>query len=92
MSKRGRVRTKQSTTLIENTLSDNGIHIYNFLEDSGIMYEEFYNKLYEYIDYDIKMIKDCTEKSIVESYVKSIEKFFINDQKKRLNLEEILNT
>ena len=92
MSKRGRVRTKQSTTLIENTLSDNGIHICNFLEDSGIMYEEFYNKLYEYIDYDIKMIKDCTEKSIVESYVKSIEKFFISDQKKRLNLEEILNT
>ena len=92
MSKRGRVRTKQSTTLIENTLSDNGNHIYNFLEDSGIMYEEFYNKLYEYIDYDIKMIKDCTEKSIVESYVKSIEKFFISDQKKRLNLEEILNT
>ena len=92
MSKRGRVRTKQSTTLIENTLSDNGIHIYNFLEDLGITYEEFYNKLYEYIDYDIKMIKDCTEKSIVESYVKSIEKFFISDQKKRLNLEEILNT
>ena len=92
MSKRGRVRTKQSTALIENTLSDNGIHIYNFLEDLGITYEEFYNKLYEYIDYDIKMIKDCTEKSIVESYVKSIEKFFINDQKKRLNLEEILNT
>ena len=48
MSKRGRVRTKQSTTLIENTLSDNGIHIYNFLEDLGITYEEFYNKLYEY--------------------------------------------
>ena len=92
MSKRGRVRTKQSTSLIENTLSDNGIHIYNFLEDLGITYEEFYNKLYEYIDYDIKMIKDCTEKSIVESYVKSIEKFFISDQKKRLNLEEILNT
>ena len=92
MSKRGRVRTKQSTALIENTLSDNGIHIYNFLEDLGITYEEFYNKLYEYIDYDIKMIKDCTEKSIVESYVKSIEKFFISDQKKRLNLEEILNT
>ena len=57
MSKRGRVRTKQSTALIENTLSDNGIHIYNFLEDLGITYEEFYNKLYEYIDYDIKMIK-----------------------------------
>ena len=38
------------------------------------------------------MRKDCTEKSIVESYVKSIEKFFISDQKKRLNLEEILNT
>lgn len=92
MSKRGRVRTKQSTTLIENTLSDNGNHIYNFLEDSGIMYEEFYNKLYEYIDYDIKMIKDCTEKSIVESYVKSIEKFFISDQHKRYELEEILNT
>ena len=92
MSKRGRVRTKQSTTLIENTLSDNGINIYNFLEDSGIMYEEFYNKLYEYIDYDIKMIKDCTEKSIVESYVKSIEKFFISDQHKRYDLEEILNT
>ena len=92
MSKRGRVRTKQSTTLIENTLSDNGNHIYNFLEDSGIMYEEFYNKLYEYIDYDIKMIKDCTEKSIVESYVKSIEKFFISDQHKRYDLEEILNT
>lgn len=92
MSKRGRVRTKQSTTLIENTLSDNEIHIYNFLEDLGIMYEEFYNKLYEYIDYDIKMIKDCTEKSIVESYVKSIEKFFISDQHKRYDLEEILNT
>lgn len=92
MSKRGRVRTKQSTTLIENTLSDNGIHICNFLEDLGIMYEEFYNKLYEYIDYDIKMIKDCTEKSIVESYVKSIEKFFISDQHKRYDLEEILNT
>ena len=42
MSKRGRVRTKQSTSLIENTLSDNGIHIYNFLEDLGITYEEFY--------------------------------------------------
>ena len=92
MSKRGRVRTKQSTTLIENTLSDNEIHICNFLEDLGIMYEEFYNKLYEYIDYDIKMIKDCTEKSIVESYVKSIEKFFISDQHKRYELEEILNT
>lgn len=92
MSKRGRVRTKQSTTLIENTLSDNEIHICNFLEDLGIMYEEFYNKLYEYIDYDIKMIKDCTEKSIVESYVKSIEKFFISDQHKRYDLEEILNT
>ena len=46
MSKRGRVRTKQSTALIENTLSDNGEHIYNFLEDLGIPYEEFYNKLY----------------------------------------------
>ena len=92
MSKRGRVRTKQSTTLIENTLSDNEIHICNFLEDLGIMYEEFYNKLYEYIDYDIKMIKDCTEKSIVESYVKSIEKFFISDQHKIYELEEILNT
>ena len=86
MSKRGRVRTKQSTALIENTLSDNGEHIYNFLEDLGIPYEEFYNKLYEYIDYDIKMIKDCTEKSIVESYVKSIEKFFISDQRKRLRV------
>lgn len=92
MSKRGRIRTKQSTALIENTLSDNGEHIYNFLEDLGIPYEEFYDKLYEYIDYDIKMIKDCTEKSIVESYVKSIEKFFVDDQKKRLSLDEILNT
>lgn len=92
MSKRGRIRTKQSTALIENTLSDNGEHIYNFLEDLGIPYEEFYDKLYKYIDYDIKMIKDCTEKSIVESYVKSIEKFFVDDQKKRLSLDEILNT
>lgn len=92
MSKRGRIRTKQSTALIENTLSDNGEHIYNFLEDLGIPFEEFYNKLYEYIDYDIKMIKDCTEKAIVESYVKSIEKFFISDQRKRMQLEEILNT
>lgn len=92
MSKRGRIRTKQSTALIENTLSDNGEHIYNFLEDLGIQYEEFYDKLYEYIDYDIKMIKDCTEKSIVESYVKSIEKFFVDDQRKRLSLDEILNT
>ena len=72
MSKRGRVRTKQSTTLIENTLSKNGEHICNFLEDLNIPYEEFYNKLYEYIDYDIKMIKDCTEKAILESYIKSI--------------------
>ncbi len=92
MSKRGRVRTKQSTTLIENTLSKNGEHICNFLEDLNIPYEEFYNKLYEYIDYDIKMIKDCTEKAIVESYIKSIGQFFVAEQRKRLTLEEILNS
>ena len=90
MSKRGRVRTKQSTTLIENTLSENGENICNYLEDVGIPYEEFYDKLYEFIDYDIRMIKDCTEKSIVESYIKSIEKFFYGDHKKKRTLDELL--
>ena len=91
MSKKGRVRTKQSTTLIENTLSENGEKICNFLEDLGIPYNEFYEKLYEYIDYDIKMIKDCTEKSIVESYVKSMKNFFNREHRKKHDVIEILN-
>lgn len=91
MSKRGRVRTKQSTSLIENTLNDYGEKIMNCLEDYGILYNEFYDELYNYIDYDIKMIKDCTEKSIVESYIKSIENYFSRKHKHTRTLIEILN-
>lgn len=92
MSKKGRVRSKQSTTLIENTLSENKENIYAFLDNLEITYNDFYNKLYEYIDYDIKMIKDCTEKAIVESYIKSIEKFFQTRHRKKYNINELLDT
>lgn len=90
MSKRGRVRTNNSTTLIENVLTKNGERIINFLDDCGIIYDDFYKSLYEYIDYDIRMIKDCTEKAIVDSYIKTIIRFFTSEHKKIHDLDELL--
>lgn len=76
MSKRGRTRSKQSTSIVEETLKNLQKKIENLLNIINGNFDELCEKLFEYIDYDIKMIKDCTEKSIVESYVYNIEKYF----------------
>lgn len=95
MSKKGRVRSSQSTTIIENTLNDLKEKIENLTIEINSSFKEFYDKIYEYIDYDIKMIKDCTEKSIVDSYISNIVKFFkssINKEEQDIkNCNDILN-
>ena len=95
MSKKGRVRSSQSTTIIENTLNDLKEKIENLTIQINSSFKEFYDKIYEYIDYDIKMIKDCTEKSIVDSYISNIVKFFkssINKEGQDIkNCNDILN-
>lgn len=78
MSKRGRIRTEQSTLIINNILQDLNNDINKLMSVINASADEFVNKLYEYIDYDIKMIRDCTEKSIVEIYVNVLSNFFKN--------------
>ena len=85
MARKGRTRTKQSTRLINTEieeLKDAIITTLDIKDSAG--YDEFYNEFLNYIDYDISMIKDCPEKSIVEFYIDSLASI-LNKNKKYIN-------
>ena len=73
MSKHGRRRTNHSTQLINNAVQSNKNILINNLNINESDFSDFVDKLYEYIDYDVQMIKECPEKSICENYADFIK-------------------
>lgn len=79
MSKHGRKRTANSTQLIQKSIDENKQIIINNLKLDESSFYDFVLELYEYIDYDVQMIKECHEKVICEHYADAIGDVISNE-------------
>lgn len=64
--------SKNSESKISSLCKD----ISNFLDLEDREYDSLYNKIYNFIFYDYKNIKDCKENDIVDFYIKELLKSF----------------